>query len=86
MLNRNWRESRRKEKQLRGQRIETTSSKVKQCRSTIATMAKKTESALTVGPTRVYSDGGSGENRCDNGMLLTEGRVTLEESICHRDG
>ena len=55
-------------------RLETTSSKNKQYRGTIATnakalsLAKKVGSISTVNSDRTYSDGRSRENECRNGM------------------
>ena len=71
-------------------RTGVTDSKVKQCRSTItivataSSLAKKTENLLIAGTNKACSNGRSRENKCEDGMLKSAGRVYTSEPICNR--
>jgi len=49
-------------------------------------LAKKARSPSTIGSSRICSDRRSGENKCDNSILLTEGRICTTKPICHGGG
>ena len=51
-----------------------------------SSIAKEAENASTAGNNGVCSNEGSGENRCGNSTLLTEGRVCSKKLICYGCG
>ena len=56
---------------------ETTRSKIKPRRGTIATIAKEVGGSTIAGIGRACSNGGSGENKCSDGVLYSEGRIGI---------
>ena len=70
-------------------RIETTNSKAKQHRSTMAiditvsSLAKETKDSSTTDASRAYSDRRSGEDKCSYDMPKSAGRVCTTQPICY---
>jgi len=51
-----------------------------------SSLAKEAGDALIVGSNRICSNGRSRENKCGDGKLSTEGRVSSKEPTCYGCG